>query len=64
MTNNFDVNDKVIKKSGKPFKSTKYTEVITSFSINQADPDKRICAVFEDGSVCNIQMLQKYDKQL
>ncbi len=62
MENNFDINDKVIKKSGKPFKSTKHIEVIVSFSFNQTDPNKRICAVFEDGSVCNLQMLQKYDK--
>jgi hypothetical protein len=53
------VGDKVIKKSKKPFKSGLQIETIKSFSINQTDPKKRECVVFEDGSVCNKELLNK-----
>jgi len=53
------VGDKVIKKSKKPFKSGLQIETVKGFSINQTDPKKRECVVFEDGSVCNKELLNK-----
>lgn len=52
-----EIGDKVIKISRKPFKSGKQIEEVVKFDINQTDPKKRECAVFQDGSVCNIDML-------
>lgn len=52
------IGDKVIKISKRPFKSGKQVETIVSFGTNQADPKKRPCAFFEDGSICNIEIME------
>lgn len=50
----------VSKISGKPFKSGLKAERVVSISVNQQDPRKRTCAVFADGSVCNMELLIPY----
>lgn len=55
----FKIGDKVIKKSGKPFKSGEKEGIIKEFSINKMSPKQKECAVFEDGSVCNLDVLKK-----
>ena len=57
----FRVGDKVSKKSKKPFKNGESIQFIANFSVNDIDPEKRDCAVFSDGSVCNLEMLIKED---
>jgi hypothetical protein len=52
--------DKVIKISKKPFKSKKQVEIIVDFGTNPTDPKGRTCAIFEDGSVCNLEMIKLY----
>lgn len=52
------IGDKVIKISKKPFKSGKQVETIVGFGTNPVDPKNRTCAVFEDGSVCNLEMIE------
>ena len=52
------INDKVIKKSKRPFKSGNQIETVVSFSINEIDPKKRECVVFADGSICNVSILE------
>jgi hypothetical protein len=52
------IGDKVIKISKKPFKSGKQIETIVSFGTNPTDPKNRPCAFFEDGSVCNIEIME------
>jgi hypothetical protein len=54
----FEVGMDVQKISGKPFKSGKKVETISSFGINETDPKKRRCAIFQDGSVCNLELLE------
>jgi hypothetical protein len=54
-----NIGDNVIKKSKRKFKSGLQIETVKGFSINQTDPKKRECAVFEDGSVCNKELLNK-----
>ena len=55
---NIKVGDKVIKISKKPFKSGRLIETVTELAVNENDPNKRNCAVFFDGSVCNLDMLE------
>jgi hypothetical protein len=55
----FEVGMKVQKLSGRPFKSGAKIETIVSFGINEIDPLKRHCAIFQDGSVCNLYNLEK-----
>jgi len=57
MKNNFEIGDTVVKKSGKSFKNSSTFQTIKDFGINQQDPNKRPCAIFSDGSVCNLDML-------
>ncbi len=52
------INDKVIKKSKKPFKSGNQIETVVTFGINETDPKKRECVVFADGSICNLDMIE------
>jgi hypothetical protein len=54
----FEVGMDVQKISGKLFKSGKKVESILSFGINKTDPKKRRCAIFQDGSVCNLELLE------
>lgn len=56
---NFNIGDDVAKKSGKPFKNGSHTQKIVEFGINEQDPNKRPCAIFSDGSVCNLDMLSR-----
>jgi hypothetical protein len=51
------VGDTVWKISGKPFKSGEKEEKIVNFGINEQDPKKRRCAIFSDGSTCNLDLL-------
>lgn len=53
------IGDTVKKKSGKPFKNGSMLQIITALGINEQDPNKRPCAIFSDGSVCNIDMLEE-----
>ncbi len=53
----FKIGDTVQKKSNKPFKSKLTQEIIISFDINTIDPKRRVCAVFADGSVCNLSQM-------
>lgn len=53
------IGDTVKKKSGRPFKNGSILQNITDFGINEQDPNKRPCAIFSDGSVCNIDMLEE-----
>ena len=53
-----NIGDEVIKISKKPFKSGKQIETVIGLSINSTDPKKRDCAIFSDGSVCNLDMLE------
>lgn len=53
------IGDKVIKNSKKPFKSGKQVEVVVDLGVNPIDPKNRPCVIFEDVSVCNIEMLTK-----
>ena len=59
MNKNFNIGDDVVKKSGKPFKNGSHTQKIVEFGINEQDPNKRACAIFSDGSVCNLDMLTR-----
>lgn len=49
----------VIKKSKKPFKSTQQIEQVVSIGVNSQDPKLRECAIFVDGSVCNLDQLTR-----
>lgn len=53
----FNINDTVNKKSLKPFKNGSHIQTIVGFGINAQDPKKRPCAIFDDGSICNLDML-------
>jgi hypothetical protein len=55
----FNVGDTVTKKSGKPFKNGSTYQTIVEFGINEQDPNQRPCAIFSDGSVCNLDMLNR-----
>lgn len=55
----FKIGDSVKKKSGKPFKDGSILQLITDIGINGKDPNKRSCAVFSDGSICNLDMLEE-----
>ena len=59
MENKFNIGDTVVKKSERPFKNGEKKQVITGFGVNEIDPKQRPCAVFSDGSVCNLDMLNK-----
>jgi len=54
------IGDKVIKISKKPFKSGKEVETIVEIGTNSTDPKNRPCAIFEDGSVCNLDMIEVF----
>jgi hypothetical protein len=54
------IGDKVIKISKKPFKSGKQVETIVELGTNPIDPKIRPCAVFEDGSFCNLEMMEVF----
>lgn len=57
-TNGFQIGDKVIKLSGKPFKSQLKVGTIKSFCINEQDPKKLVGAMFEeDSSIVSIDKL-------
>jgi hypothetical protein len=58
-TNNFSIGDTVVKKSNQPFKNGEKTQTIVSFGVNEQDPKQRACAVFDDGSICNLKMLNR-----
>lgn len=58
MKNKFVIGDTVCKKSGKPFKNGSNHQTIVEFDVNEQDPNKRPCAIFSDGSVCNLDMLK------
>ena len=60
---NFAIGDIVTKKSNKPFKNKCLEQTIVDFCINQTDPKKRIAAVFDDDSVCNLDMLNELPKK-
>jgi hypothetical protein len=53
----FKVGQTVTKISKKPFKSGLQKEVIVDFGFNEKDPKKRRCAIFKDGSSCNVDLL-------
>lgn len=55
----FQIGDKVSKKSKKPFKNGEVVQIIEKLSANEVDPKKRGCAVFSDDSICNLHMLTK-----
>ena len=55
----FKVGDLVSKISKKPFKSGKKAQKIVGFSKNPHDPQGRDCAVFDDDSVCNVDILER-----
>lgn len=53
------IGDQVIKRSGKPFKSTFKTNTIKDIVINEQDPKKRQAATFiEDDSIVSLDMLK------
>jgi len=56
---NFAIGDVVTKKSNKPFKNGCSHQKIVDFCINQTDPKKRMSAIFDDGSVCNLDKLNE-----
>lgn len=56
-----EVNTQVVKISGKPFKNGNKVQLVYSFGTNENDPKERECAIFEDGSVCNVGMLKLSD---
>ena len=55
----FRIGDLVSKISKKPFKSGEKAQKIAGFSKNSHDPQQRECAVFDDGSVCNLDILER-----
>jgi len=57
MEKGFKINDTVNKKSGRPFKNGSHIQTIVGFGINCLDPKKRPCGIFDDGSICNLDML-------
>ena len=59
MGKNFNIGDTVTKKSDKPFKNGEKTQIIVSFGVNEQDPKQRSCAIFDDGSICNLEMLNR-----
>ena len=61
MDNTINPGNFVIKKSRKPFKSTLQIEQVVSIGVNSQDPKLRKCAVFLDGSVCNLDQLTKVE---
>jgi len=54
----FNTGDIVVKKSNKPFLNGEKEQVIINLGKNEKDPKNRNCAIFSDGSVCNLQMLK------
>jgi hypothetical protein len=56
------IGDKVRKKSGKPFKSKLYVETVKGYTTNQNHPNKSLAIVFDDESICNINMLMKVEE--
>jgi hypothetical protein len=63
MKTSFNVGDTVTKKSGKPFKNGSTYQTIVEFGINEQDPNQRLCAIFYDGSVCNLDMLNRMENK-
>jgi hypothetical protein len=61
---NLVIGDRVKKRSGSPFLNRMKTEVIVGFGVNENDPKRRGCAIFSNGSVCNIDLLEKDDSQI
>jgi hypothetical protein len=59
----FELGDIVKKKSGKPFKSGYDTLMIIEFGINQTDPKLRSCAIFDDGTICNLDQLELFIRE-
>lgn len=59
MGKNFNIGDTVTKKSDRPFKNGQKTQTIVSFGVNEQDPKQRPCAIFDDGSICNLDMLNR-----
>ena len=62
MSKSFKVGNFVIKKSRRPFKSTRQIEQILEIGINPNDPNRRDCAIFADESVCNLDMLELFEQ--
>lgn len=60
MNNGLKIGQTVVKLSNKPFKSGLQKEVIVDFGFNKNDPKNRRCAIFKDGSVCNVDLLKPY----
>jgi hypothetical protein len=60
---NFAIGDIVTKKSSRPFKNGDQTQKIVDFCINKMDPKKRIAAIFDDGTICNVDMLNELPKK-
>lgn len=59
MENKFKIGEEVEKKSGKPFLNRLKKEIIVGFGINESDPKKRPCAIFSNGSNCNLDLLKE-----
>lgn len=52
------IGSNVRKKSGKPFKNQSKIQTVVGFGVNDTDSKRRQCVVFDDGSVCNIELLE------
>lgn len=60
-----NVGDKVVKKSGKPFKSTFKVGTIGSFVSNPNDPKGRpAVTIVEDGTVVSVYQLKLQNEKL
>jgi len=52
---------RVLKKSGKPFKSTFRLNTVKGVIVNEQDPKKRLAFTFlEDDSVVNVDLCNRY----
>jgi len=59
---NFQIGDKVVKKSGKPFKSTNKVATIKGFLVNPQSPKGCMAASFlEDDSLVDLKQIKKYE---
>jgi hypothetical protein len=53
-----EIGNIVRKKSGKPFKNGNQIQTVIGVGVNEVDPKKRECVIFDDNSVCNICLLE------
>lgn len=59
MPHPFKIGFEVVKKSGKPFKSTRKVGTIAGFKVNEQDPKKMMAAMFEeDDSLVSVDKLK------